>query len=101
MANRLNIMQCSVTGSGVFVLRWRILRDDGTQFGAESIISTSNEEPDPIGGVFTPERLSPLPESPLVSNMSFIAQSSINGFTIVCDGTASGNKNVTITQVHL
>ena len=90
--------QCSVTGSGVFALRWRILRDNGTEFGLAAYTSTIEQDLDPIGGVFIPERLSPLSSvTPLVSNISFTATSSINGYTIVCDDSVLGDQNVTIT----
>ena len=93
--------QCSSNGTGpLLTLRWRILQKNGTQFDLDALyISGSNQEPGPIGEVFTPERLSPLSESPLVSNISFTAQSSINGYTIVCDDTILDNESFAITGI--
>ena len=68
--------QCTrVTGTGG--LRWRISGDDGTQFSVAIGGGTVTI------GVFTVERLQP--SSPVVSNISFTVQSSINGYTIVCE----------------
>ena len=86
--------QCTVSGSGFLSLTWKILQDNGTQFGspvvyASNVLAGSST----IGGLFTVEQLS---QSPLVSNISFTVQSSINGYTIICeDGVTLKNENVT------
>ena len=89
--------QCTVTGTGFFGLIWRILKDDETQLG--NIVSyTSNGigASNTIGGEFTVEQLQP--SSPIVSNISFTVQSSINGYTIVCEDSATmNNESLTIT----
>ncbi len=88
--------QCSIDTN---VFTWRVLQNNGTQFGIDAgYIRNSNAEPSTIGDVFIPERLSAVTVSPLVSNISFTAQSSINGYTIVCeDSITTNNINVTIT----
>ena len=63
-------------------LLWRIFDDDGTQLGTVTYNSDGIGAPVIIGGVFTVEQLQP--QSPVVSNISFTVQSSINGYTIVC-----------------
>ena len=84
-----------MTGTGF--LTWRILKDDETQLS--NIVSyTSNGigASNTIGGEFTVEQLQPA--SPIVSNISFTVQSSINGYTIVCEDSATMNhENLTIT----
>ncbi len=90
--------QCSID---TFVLTWRVLLNNGTQFGIDATYTlNSNTEPNTIEDVFIPERLSAVMMSPLVTNISFTAQSSINGYTIVCqNGINLNNKNVTITGI--
>ena len=85
--------QCTVTGTGF--LTWRILEDDGTQLGGTvSYTSSGGGAPVTIGGEFTVEQLQSLP---IVSNISFTVQSSINGYTIVCeDSAAMNNENFII-----
>ncbi len=83
--------QCSVD---TFTLVWSVLLNNGTQFGTDvTYILNSNAEPNAIGDVFMPERLSEVMMSPLVSNISFTAQSSINGYTIVCQDAITTNNN--------
>ena len=88
-----------MTGTGF--LTWRILEDDGTQLG--NIVSyTSNGigASNTIGGEFTVEQLQPA--SPVVSNISFTVQSSINGYTIVCEDSATmNNENLTINVLGI
>ncbi len=85
--------QCIVRGSGFFGLQWSVFRDDGTQLGIDvTYISTTIDASDTIGGLFTVEQLS---DTPLVSNVSFIAVSSIDRYTVVCEDTIT-MSNVTI-----
>ncbi len=89
--------QCTVTGTGILVLTWRILDDNGIEIASHSYISATTGNNATIGGVFTIEQLQ---ESPIISNISFIAQSSNNGYTILCeDGINLNSKNVTITGI--
>ena len=86
-----------MSGSGTLLLAWRILRDNGTQFGSDHTYtsSSSNQGPGTIGGVFAVERVSYSPD--LISNISFTAQSSINRYAVICeDGITLENKNFTI-----
>ena len=89
--------QCTVTGTGFTALTWRILEDDGTPFG-NAVTYTSNGigATITIGGVFAVEQLQPA--SPVVSTISFTVQSSINGYTIVCEDSINtlNNENFTI-----
>ena len=92
--------QCSIDSN---VLTWRILLNNGTQFGTDAVyILNVLTDPGTIGDVFIPERLSAVSLSPLVSNISFTVQSSINGYTIVCEDSVSlNNINVTITGIYI
>ena len=80
--------QCTVSGS---ILRWRLL--DENQTPIETILYTSDE----VGSIvqldndrFTFGQLSPA--SPIVSNVSFTVQSSIDGYTIRCIDTATSDS---------
>ena len=90
--------QCSID---TVILIWRVLLNNGTQFGTDaSYILNSDQATSSIEGVFIPERLSAVQVSPIVSNISFTAQSSINGYTILCEDVVNLNsKNVTITGI--
>ena len=90
--------QCSIDA---LILTWRVLLNNGTQFGTDAAyIIISDQAASTIGDVFIPERLSAVSVSPLVSNISFTAQSNINGYTILCiDGVNLNNENVTITGI--
>ena len=88
--------QCTVTGTGFTSLTWRILEDDGTPFGnAVTYSSNANGASNTIGGVFTVEQLQPA--SPVVSNISFTVQSSINGYTIECEDSTNALNNESFT----
>ncbi len=86
--------QCTVDA---VLLNWRVfdnnqaqLSDGFADYGSGGIGPTNTIG----GGVFTVEQLQ---QSPIVSTISFTVQSSISGYTIVCeDGVAMTNENVTI-----
>ena len=87
--------QCTVTGTGFTSLTWRVSDDDGTQLGdTVSYTSNSGGATVTIGGVFTVEQLQP--SSPVVSNISFTVQSSINGYTIVCEDSTNTTNSVNL-----
>ena len=87
--------QCTVTGTGFTSLTWRVSEDNGTQLGnTVSYTSNSGGAPDTIGGEFTVEQLQPA--SPVVSNISFTVQSSINGYTIVCEDSTNTTNSVNL-----
>ncbi len=90
--------QCSVDA---FTLVWSVLQNNGTQFGTDvAYVLNVITDPGTIEDVFIPERLSAVSVSPIVSNISFTAQSSINGYTILCiDGSNLNSKNVTIKGI--
>ena len=84
-----------MTGTGFLSLTWRILEDDGTLFGnTVPYTSSGNGASNTIGGVFAVEQLE---GSPLVSNISFTVQSSINGYTIVCEDSTNTMNNESFT----
>ena len=90
--------QCSVDTN---VLTWSVLQNNGTQFGTDALYAfSSNGVPSSIEGVFIPERLSAISVSPILSNISFTVQSSINGYTILCTDGSLNNENVTITGIY-
>ena len=87
--------QCTVTGTGFLSLTWRISEDNGTLFGnAVNYASNADGASNIIGGVFTVEQLQPA--SPVVSNISFTVQSSINGYTIVCEDSTNTTNSVNL-----
>ena len=63
-----------------------MLDENGTQIGAD-VSHNSVSTPDPVKiGLFTFEQIS---ETPLVSNVSFTVQSSIDRYTVVCEDPKS------------
>ena len=82
--------QCTVTGSPPLILTWRI-RNETSDLGSNTYTSLGITNPTTLAG-FSVEQLS---TNPLVSNISFIVQSSINGYTIVCE-EGGDNENCTI-----
>ncbi len=86
--------QCIVTDSAI--LRWRVRDetitslDSRTYSNGDSLVSfiPITNAPD-----FSTE-LSSI--SPLISNISFTVQSSINGYTILCEVSAQNSENCTI-----
>ena len=88
--------QCTVTGTGFTALAWRISEDNGTQLGnVVSYTSSGIGASNTIGGEFTVEQLQP--SSPVVSNISFTVQSSINGYTIECEDSTNALNNESFT----
>ena len=81
--------QCTVSGSGLRALRWSLIRDDGKQLLTVTGSAT-------IGGLFRVQQLS---QSPLVSNISFTAVSSINGYTFVCEDTTTTNNETILINI--
>ena len=86
--------QCTVDA---VVLNWRVFNEsqvqliDGYATYSNGGIGSNNT----IGlGLFTVEQLQ---QSPIISNISFTVQSSINGYTIQCeDGITINNEKLTI-----
>ena len=82
-----------MTGSPPLILTWRI-RDETSELGNTPYTSISIADPNTLTGGFSVQQLS---TDPLVSNISFIVQSSINGYTILCEDIGGGdNENCTI-----
>ncbi len=85
-----------------FALNWRVFDNNQAQLsdgfagytsGGIGLIGTIG------GGVFTVEQLQ---QSPVISNISFTVQSSINGYTIQCeDAVTMTNENVTINIIGM
>ena len=89
--------QCTVSGSGILVLTWRVLRDDGTQLEADvAYTSTSIQNPSIIGRLFTVEHLS---QTPLVSSVSLTVQSSIDRYTVVCEDSITLNNETVLINI--
>ena len=85
--------QCTVTGA-VFV--WRVFDDNGAEIAIVAYNNIVIASPTTTGA-FTFEQLQEAPM--IISNISFIAQSSINGYTIRCeDGT--NNEDLVTSGVH-
>ncbi len=77
-------------------LNWRVFDNNQTQLsdGFATYNSGGIGPTNTIGGAFTVEQLQ---ESPVISNISFTVQSSINGYTILCeDFITMTNENLTI-----
>ncbi len=84
--------QCTVSGSAINILIWRVFDENEIQIGADvSHNSATFQAPDAVG-LFTVKQLS---ETPLVSNVSFTVHSSIDRYTVVC-GDANTMSNETI-----
>ena len=82
-----------MTGSPPLILTWRI-RDETSELGNTPYTSLGITSPVTLAGDFSVEQLS---TNPLVSNISFTVQSSINGYTILCEDIGGGdNENCTI-----
>ena len=74
-----------------------MLRDDGTQFGSDvAYISANTQATNTIGGLFTVQQLS---MTPLVSNISFTVQSSIDKYTVVCEDTNTLNNDTILINI--
>ena len=89
--------QCTVSGSGLLALIWSVFRDDGTQLGNDfAYVSSTILAPSTIGGLFTVEQLS---MTPLVSNISFTAMSSIDRYTVVCEDLITLNNETILINI--
>ncbi len=78
-------------------MTWSVFRDNGTQLGSPvAFISTTTQAPKTIGALFTVEQLS---ETPLVSNISFTAVSSIDGYTVVCEDLNTMNNEMMLINI--
>ncbi len=91
--------QCTVDA---VLLNWRVFDNNQAQlsdgFAAYSTVGIGPTVT--IGeGVFTVEQLQ---QSPVISNISFTVQSSINGYTILCeDAITTNNENLTINIIGI
>ncbi len=83
--------QCTVSGS---TLRWTLFDENVAQIATITYASDQVGASLPLGSHFTVEQLSPA--SPIVSNVSFTVQSSIDGYTIRCIDTAT-TESIDIT----
>ena len=85
--------------TGAAFLRWRLLDDGGTQIGGT--VTYLDDEiglPGTLGGEFDVEQLQEIPM--IISNISFTAQSSINGYTIRC-GDGTNNEDLVVSGVYI
>ena len=84
-----------MTGTGIFLLIWRVYDDSGTEIGVTSYNSGAVQTSVTIE-VFTVEQQPP--PSPVVSNISFTVQSSISGYTVRCEDFDGSNfMNFTVS----
>ena len=81
-----------MTGIPTLILNWRI-RDGTSDLASSTYTSLSITSPNTLAGDFSVQQLS---TNPLVSTISFTVQSSINGYTILCEEVGGDNENCTI-----
>ena len=82
-----------MTGSGdILALTWRI-RNETSDLGSTTYTSLGITSPNTLAGDFSVQQLS---TNPLVSTISFTVQSSINGYTILCEEGGGDNETCTI-----
>ena len=75
------------------ILTWRVLHNDGSQIGSTKFVSSINQFPSSIGGLFTARQSL----ASIAGTISFTVQSSIDGYTIICeDGLTMESENFTI-----
>ncbi len=90
--------QCTVTDSIPNTLQWRIRDKNKTSLGTVAYISTSDLVTAPVAFPnslpFFTDYTSTSPS--LISNVSFIVQSSINGYTIHCEDGDGNMEKCTI-----
>ena len=81
-----------MTGSPPLILTWRI-RDETSQLDSNIYTSLGITSPNTLAGDFSVQQLS---TNPLISTISFTVQSSINGYTILCEEGGGDNETCTI-----
>ena len=91
------LVEYQCTAVNAFALNWRVFDESQTQL-IDGFVGYNSGVISPTvtigGGVFTVEQLQ---LSPIISNISFTVQSSINGYTIVCeDAITLTNENLKI-----
>ncbi len=87
---------CTINGSTI--LTWRVLRNDGSELGSIRYVSSVNQAPNSIGGLFTARQSL----TSIAASISFTVESDIDGYTIICeDGLTMENDNFTITLSSL
>ncbi len=87
--------QCIVNGS-IDILRWRIRDESMTTLNTETYSngdSIASFLPIPNAPDFSTDLSSMIP---LISNISFTVQSSINGYTILCEDFGGDSESCTI-----
>ncbi len=84
------------------LLQWRVFDNNQAQLSdGTAAYTTFGIGPTGTigGGVFAVEQLQ---QSPIISNISFTVQSSINGYTILCeDAITTNNENLTINIIGI
>ena len=69
------------------------MHNDGSQIGSTRFVSSINQSPSSIGGLFTARQSL----ASIAGTISFTVQSSIDGYTIICeDGLTMESENLTI-----
>ena len=88
--------QCIVTGS--VILRWRVRDETSTELGTETYSDGDDlSSTTPLANVpgFSTDLSSSNPS--IISNISFIVQSSINGYSVHCEDVNGADTNCTIS----
>ena len=86
--------------TGSVILRWRVRNETSTTLGTE----TYSDGDDPLDDPSSTTHLTNVPDfstvlsstDPLISNISFIVQSSINGYSVHCEDGNGADTNCTI-----
>ena len=84
--------QCTVTGEST--LTWRVLNSTGSQVDTQTYAIGDQLGTDPLATDFTTYLISNT--DPLISNISFTAQSHLNNYVIQCEYVTGTPVNCTI-----
>ena len=83
---------CTINGSTI--LNWRVLRNDGSELGSIRYVSSVNQAPNSIGGLFTARQSL----TSIGASISFTVESDIDGYTVICeDELTMENERFTIS----
>ena len=89
--------ECTVTDS--ILLRWRVRNNEAVSIGTETYATgdiISSTTPLTNAPDFSTDLSSSNPS--IISNISFIVQSNINGYSVHCEASGGDSKNCTIIK---
>ena len=97
---------CLISAIGINILKWTILQENGTQFGSVYYSTLNlNQSNMAIGELFSFELVTEVTVEnlkTLASNISFIAEPSLDKNIIICEeGYSSNRTNITITGMYM